>query len=45
MATIIIEDAVKTEWNNVPQEVSKVIETLLYHVEENPETKVISHIE
>jgi hypothetical protein len=35
MATIIIKDAVTIEWSDVPQEVSKAIETLLYQIEEN----------
>jgi hypothetical protein len=45
MATIIIKDIVTIEWSNVPQEVSKAIETLLYQIEENQELDMISHIE
>ncbi len=45
MATIIIKDAVTIEWSDVPQEVSKAIETLLYQIEENQEIDMVSHIE
>lgn len=45
MATITIKDAVTIEWSNVPQEVSKAIEMLLYQIEENQELKMVSHIE
>ena len=45
MATIIIEDAVTVEWERVPQEVSKAIETLLYQIEENQDIDMISHVE
>lgn len=45
MATIIIKDAVTIEWNDVPQETSKAIETLLYQIEENQDLDMVSHIE
>jgi hypothetical protein len=45
MATIIIKDIVTTEWDDVPQEVSKAIEALLYQIEENQELDMVSHIE
>ena len=45
MATIIIKDAVTIEWSDVPQKVSKAIETLLYQIEENQELDMVSHIE
>ena len=45
MATIIIENAVTIEWDNVPQEVAKAIETLLYQIEENQELDMVSHVE
>lgn len=45
MATIIIKGAVTIEWSDVPQEVTKAIETLLYQIEENQELKMVSHVE
>lgn len=45
MATIIIKGTVTIEWDDVPQEVSKAIETLLYQIEENQELDMVSHIE
>lgn len=44
MATIIIENKVRIEWSNVPQDVAKAIETLLYSVEENQEIDMVSRI-
>ena len=44
MASIIIENAVRIEWSNVPQDVVKAVETLLYTIEENQEIDMVSHI-
>ena len=45
MATIIIENAVSIEWSDVPQDVAKAIETLLYSIEENQDRKMVSHLD
>lgn len=44
MANIIIENKVRIEWSNVPEDVVKSIETLLYTIEENQEIDMISHV-
>lgn len=44
MAKIIIENKVQIEWDNVPQDVVKAVETLLYAIEENQEIDMVSHI-
>ena len=44
MAEIIIRNAVQIEWSDVPQDVVKAIETLLYSIEENSELKMVSHV-
>lgn len=42
MATIIIENKVRIEWSNVPDDVAKAIETLLYTIEENLDLDIVS---
>lgn len=44
MASIIIENKVKIEWSNVPEDVTKAVETLLYSIEENQEIDMVSHV-
>ena len=43
--TVIIEDSknhTKTEWYDVPGDVAKAVETLLYAVEENQDIDMVS---
>ena len=44
MAVITIEDKEHIEWDNVPKDVAKAIETLLYTIEENLDIDMVSHI-
>ena len=41
---IVIENKVRVEWSNVPEDVAKAVETLLYSIEENQEINMVSHI-
>ena len=44
MANIVIENKVRIEWSNVPEDVIKAVETLLYSIEENQEIDMASHV-